>query len=813
MSTHNPLNEYNSYSYHHFIVIADTSERAETIANDPEAFFQLIRSDVETPGLAVLVNPMKSNKLIIQDISWSNVMNSDSGSRINSNAVNAHTDGKMTLLEPLGVRFFNKLYDIYNKFGTSSGGMTAVWVIKTIFVGYRNVPEDGQPEYISNIKPLIIFPTEFLAEFTEAGGRYDIQFVEANNGAGSTRVSNSTALPGGTVNLGGKTATTESVTLSTAMLSLQNHIEENYENNYKKVAEAQSKAANPTMREVTPSKMQYRIQLHTKLQDGSFVMECPPQLSAGGNGKVPYLNTSQSERLDQAIEKILLMCPKVLELLRTGDASGAKWMPYIRSSTQTLDPAQNSGVSSRITFFVGMRKVLTQFDATAPAEKTEEVKTAQGTETKIVDNADSNKASTEASALKLDAVDASSYLEYDYTYTGKNVDVLTYDMRMNMATGFFQMLIAPSGVVKTGQIPAANGAQTASSSQTLGKPGNVAAMPNVAISNSGAALNSSNPQGVSMYQDMYRKWVQTETVSVNMRIRGNPLLMDSLTVTTADLERAMTDDPVVGVAANWMNGPIVVKVNVRMPVEDQPNVYEPFWYDGFYRVLGVKTAFSSGEFTQDLELIAMTDNSYTPVDDNNAPRPRGKMPSQEDLTAFAADAEPVGERLPIQTLHISSNGIKMIKTFESFAAKKYPDNGKFAIGYGHNFTDAEKSSGIINLPSGQVIIANGITESQADELLRIDVKKIAEDYIHNRVRVNLYQKEYDVLCSMAYNLGAGGVLGSDSTLLRLLNQQQYSQIPAQILRWDKWTRNGKPEVNPGLVTRRKLESQHWGTVA
>lgn len=160
MSTHNPLNEYNSYSYHHFIVIADTSERAETIANDPEAFFQLVRGGDEPTGLAVLVNPMKSNKLIIQDISWSNVMNSDSGTRINSNAVNAHTDGKMTLLEPLGVRFFNRLYDIYNKFGTSGGGMTAVWVIKTIFVGYRNVPEEGQPEYISNIKPLIIYPTE-----------------------------------------------------------------------------------------------------------------------------------------------------------------------------------------------------------------------------------------------------------------------------------------------------------------------------------------------------------------------------------------------------------------------------------------------------------------------------------------------------------------------------------------------------------------------------------------------------------------------------------------------------------------------------
>ncbi|MNN90457.1 hypothetical protein D3C81_2084080 [compost metagenome] len=63
---------------------------------------------------------------------------------------------------------------------------------------------------------------------------------------------------------------------------------------------------------------------------------------------------------------------------------------------------------------------------------------------------------------------------------------------------------------------------------------------------------------------------------------------------------------------------------------------------------------------------------------------------------------------------------------------------------------------------------------------------------------------------MVYNLGAGGILGSDSTLLRLLNQQQYSQIPAQIVRWDKWEQGGKMVPNSGLVQRRKLEAQHWG---
>ncbi|MNC21142.1 Phage lysozyme [compost metagenome] len=187
------------------------------------------------------------------------------------------------------------------------------------------------------------------------------------------------------------------------------------------------------------------------------------------------------------------------------------------------------------------------------------------------------------------------------------------------------------------------------------------------------------------------------------------------------------------------------------------------------------------------------------------------MPSNEDLSAFSADAEPAGDRLPIQTLNISENGVKMIKTFESFAAKKYLDNTKYAIGYGHNLTDQEAATGIIQLSTGPVIINNGITMEQADELLRRDIKKIAENPIHNKVAVNLYQREYDVLCSMVYNLGPGGILGSDSTLLKVLNRGQYSQVPAQIIRWNKWSRGGQMVVNSGLDQRRKLEAQHWGT--
>lgn len=813
MSTQNPLNEFNSYSYHHFLIVADTTERAETIANSPEDFFQFIQTG-SAEGLHVLVNPMSSNKLIIQDISWTTIMNADAGASATPNSANSHAEGKMTILEPLGVRFFNKLFDIYRTFGVSSGSMSAVWVLKTVFVGYRDAPYDGEPEYISNLKPMTIYPLQFSAEFTEAGGRYDIEFVAAANGAGSTRVNNSTAITtGGTFNLGGDGATTETVTLETAMKNFETRIEANYEKNYEKIAAMQSKSQNRPLAENAPEKVQYRIYLSDMLKDSTFVMEVPNQQSVGGNGKVPLLAVQPSERLDQTIQRILMMCPKVMDLAKVGDASGNRWLPAIHSKTDTLDPAQNNGVRVRNSFYVQMRQIVTQYDPAKGAEETQEVQTAKGTETQVVDGTSTNNSSPEATAIKQNAIDASNFLEFDYTYTGRNVDVLTYDMRMNFATGFFQTLITPTGVSNTGQYKANENTQTAAATPTMGA-GNGTPAVNPGVANTGAVMHSTNPQGVSTYQDIYKRWVQTETVAVQMRIRGNPLLMDSMTLTTADLERALANpNEPNGLAGNWLNGPIVVKVNVRMPVEDEPNVYEPFWYDGFYRILTVNTQFASGDFTQELELIAITDNSMPSVDDSTAQRPRAPSAANEDLSALLANAEPTGDRKPINVLSISSTGIALIKHFESFAAKKYMDNDRYAIGYGHNLTDAEASSGIIRLDSGNVIIDNGITEAQADELLRRDVKKIAENPIHNKVAVNLYQNEYDVLCSLCYNLGSGGILGPNSTLLKVLNRQQYTQVPEQIRQWNKWRRNGVLVVNSGLDTRRKQEAAYWGTTA
>lgn len=67
------------------------------------------------------------------------------------------------------------------------------------------------------------------------------------------------------------------------------------------------------------------------------------------------------------------------------------------------------------------------------------------------------------------------------------------------------------------------------------------------------------------------------------------------------------------------------------------------------------------------------------------------------------------------------------------------------------------------------------------------------------VKVNLYQHEFDAYVSLTYNIGVSAFCGS--TLVKLLNQERYSEACEQIKRWDRF--KGKPLR--GLTIRREAE--------
>ena len=101
-----------------------------------------------------------------------------------------------------------------------------------------------------------------------------------------------------------------------------------------------------------------------------------------------------------------------------------------------------------------------------------------------------------------------------------------------------------------------------------------------------------------------------------------------------------------------------------------------------------------------------------------------------------------------------------------------------------------------------LIFLEGITQDQALDLLEQDLR-IAERAVNDSVKVPLNQNQFDALVSFVFNVGTGAF--RNSTLLRMLNEGQYDQVPNQMRRWN---RSGNRIVN-GLINRREKEIKLW----
>jgi lysozyme len=147
-------------------------------------------------------------------------------------------------------------------------------------------------------------------------------------------------------------------------------------------------------------------------------------------------------------------------------------------------------------------------------------------------------------------------------------------------------------------------------------------------------------------------------------------------------------------------------------------------------------------------------------------------------------------------MNISKEGLALIKKFEGCELKAYrcPAN-VLTIGYGVTKGVTEDME---------------ITQQEADEMLAGELIEYTE-YINNMVKVALNQGQFDALTAWIYNLGPTNF--KDSTLLRVLNEGRYNEVPQEIKRWNK--ANG--QVLNGLIKRREAEallfqSKEWENV-
>jgi GH24 family phage-related lysozyme (muramidase) len=141
-------------------------------------------------------------------------------------------------------------------------------------------------------------------------------------------------------------------------------------------------------------------------------------------------------------------------------------------------------------------------------------------------------------------------------------------------------------------------------------------------------------------------------------------------------------------------------------------------------------------------------------------------------------------------MELSQKGLDLIKQFEGLKLKAYKalkTEKYWTIGYGHYGEDVKE---------GQTI-----SKTQAENLLRQDVKRF-EHGVHDAIRVDdLNQNQYDALVSFAYNVGVSAF--KKSTLVEKINKKDFDGASKEFARWNK--SGGK--VIQGLINRRAKEKE------
>ena len=156
-------------------------------------------------------------------------------------------------------------------------------------------------------------------------------------------------------------------------------------------------------------------------------------------------------------------------------------------------------------------------------------------------------------------------------------------------------------------------------------------------------------------------------------------------------------------------------------------------------------------------------------------------------------------------MQVGQHGKNLFKEWEGLVTHEYLDSGGApTIGIGHLLTRSERTSGKIVIRGQAFTYRDGFTEQQCWDLLDQDLDG-TERTVNEAVTVPLNQNQFDALVSFAFNVGDGAFRGS--TLLRLLNQGQYDQVPEQLRRWIR--DNG--HVVQGLINRREKEIILWNT--
>lgn len=649
----NRLASFRSYSYYHVLVMCDCSQTADVLAKSTDLnVWQHATQDtrvaddrpftrdlgpyspkkIEGAGkYIVLINGSTDASFVIETAQWTSATGASAvpGDRATSIAV----EGSLRISEPKGVAFLDQVVKCCVALGVDSAQV--VYVLKTFFIGFRDDEQvtsgsGNRQDFIGDIPPVNFIVYDVTGSFTEAGGTYEMQFVAAGHGAARlpqySKAVNSMSLTAGD-------------SLQATLTALQTNINTSYQQYfdcvYQQVQATPGDTA-PLLKSLRAVK--YVIEVGSDYCDANEMKykvsnQSQQYKNTVGCGDAAQITFPAHTSIETAISTIMMMSPQVQADMTTGDAAtGVKYEFKIHTalvSEQASDAEE--GVIDYTVYYRVERFMSPKTISYDPA-----FEVLQQDEQQV-------KSDPRYAQIR------QNIIEFDYMYTGKNIDILEFDMKVNMGMAYLQT--ATLANTFKSQLERAPNRQMQPSAADLNghtvRFGSIVQTPVFFGSQikSPSMINSQNASDTIQSAYTLTKHASLEVTDVSMKIIGSTQLLGSTNRTTSSKYVVETANRVQefeelkeGNFADWSHAPAYVKIKIKMPRENddfalftgQSTTGDPrtdpgitdyardFWFDGYYYVVGIEHMFDQGEFTQVLQLLGLPKRSAFQSTQENA---------------------------------------------------------------------------------------------------------------------------------------------------------------------------------------------------
>jgi hypothetical protein len=580
--------------------------------------------DADSKDYCVLINGSTDAAYTITTVNWSST--TAGGATPEDHYTSVALEGSLDISEPKGIVFLDQMIRCCVELGVDSAN--AVFVVKTFFVGFGYEAGAGDfADTVTDVAPFMFTVIGATGAFTAGGGTYHLDVVSCVDG--TARLPQYSKV-GNTISFQGK------ATLADTMSAFQNSIQSNY-NWYYECVQAQLATAfaaadiDPDQVDRAISRVQYVIEMGNVYNDTLYkVNDAPEQANNTTDCSAPaQIHIPNHLSIEDGIHLIMGMSSQVKKdaaegVPSAGDNTIKKYTYKIRTAVHT-EPFGGSGTNKRFkyTVYYKVEQFMSPQDvANAHAFMDLATKTGQ------------DKAVSDPSL-------ASNIINFEYLYTGKNVDILEFDIKINAGLAYLQTATTANSY--RGQLEKTQSKSSATSAIDLSqfdRGGVVVPRPVFFGSQvkAPAAKNTQHPNITIQAAYTMTKHASIELTEATMRIYGNPNLLSSVTatsstetlMTSAMTSASTTDANSLNDAAaleadfkHWSYIPAFAKVKVKMPrnnddilaftggtnVSDQNmgnlDYAQDFWFDGYYYVMGIDHSFDNGEFTQTLHMLGI----------------------------------------------------------------------------------------------------------------------------------------------------------------------------------------------------------------